>query len=263
MLSFLGACYFLSVRQFLEAEKKIRIQTLIKFGHLSFKEACAVMNSSQTQEDTLEEARNMLQLLSFDFGHLDNVGDEEGILYFFAGFLARAESKLLKCESCIDLFVLSRNSPNIQLDNDLGEKRDKFLKQITRGGLFTPTDPLYVCVLHARQLYKEVCNKGEIENKFLSLENPQNVFSAMFELKMRDDTNATAILEQSCKESHKFGDRIKSIGDRVFNTFSKNFVGEIKDKIHKDKKRNKKRKINPDEKDSATRKIMKLQSDSK
>ena len=259
---FLGANYFLSVRQFLEAEKKIRIQSLIKFGHLSFKEACAVMKSSKTSEDTLEEAKNMLQLISFDFGtELSNIGDEEGILFFFAGFLARAESKVLKCESCIDLFVLDKSSPNIQLDNDLGESRAKFLDQINRGGLFTPTDALYVCVLHARKLYKEVCDKGEIENKFLGLENPQNVFSAMLGLKMRNDTNATAILEQSCQESHKFGDRIKSIGDRVFNTFSKNFAGEINSKTHKDK--SKKRRNNSGEKDSAARKIMKLTNGSK
>ena len=236
---------------------------MIKFGHLSFKEACAVMKSSKTSEDTLEEAKNMLQLISFDFDDLDSVSDEEGILYFFAGFLARAESKVLKCESCIDLFVLNKSSPNIQLDNDLGEKRDKFLKQITRGGLFTPTDALYVCVLHARQLHKEVFDKGDIETKFLGLENQQNVFSAMFGLKMRNDTNATAILEQSCQESHKFGDRIKSIGDRVFNTFSKNYRGEIMSKIHEDKKRDKKRKSNPDENDSASRKIRKLNNESK
>ena len=221
------------------------------------------MKSSKTSEDTLEEAKNMLQLISFDFDDLDSVSDEEGILYFFAGFLARAESKVLKCESCIDLFVLSKNSPNIQLDNDLGESKAKFLEQINRGGLFTPTDALYVFVLHARQLYKEVCDKGDIENKFLGLENPQNVFSAMLGLKMRNDTNATAILEQSCQESHKFGDRIKSIGDRVFNTFSKNFAGEINSKTHKDK--SKKRRNNSDgkEKDSAARKIMKLTNGSK
>ena len=221
------------------------------------------MKTSKTSEDTLEEAKNMLQLISFDFDNLDSVGDEEGILYFFAGFLARAESKLLKCESCIDLFVLNKNTPNIQLDNNLGESKAKFLQQITRGGLFTPTDALYVCVLHARQLHKEVFDKGDIETKFLGLENQQNVFSAMFGLKMRNDTNATAILEQSCQESHKFGDRIKSIGDRVFNTFSKNFAGEINSKTHKDK--SKKRRNNSDgkEKDSAARKIMKLTNGSK
>ena len=40
-----GANYYFSVRQFLESEKKIRIQTLIKFGDLSFSDACEVLKS--------------------------------------------------------------------------------------------------------------------------------------------------------------------------------------------------------------------------
>ena len=38
-----GANYYLSVRQFLESEKKICLQTLIKFGDLSFKDACEIL----------------------------------------------------------------------------------------------------------------------------------------------------------------------------------------------------------------------------
>ena len=70
-------------------------------------------------------------------------------------------------------------------------------------------------------------NQGEIEKKFLSVKNQRDVFTACLELKMQDDDNGEAILEQTCQELHKFSARIKSIGDRVFNTFSKNFVGEL------------------------------------
>ena len=260
-LYILGANYYLSVRQFLEAEKKIRVQSLVKFGHLSFSEACKVMKCSKTIEDIQAEARKILEHLTFDFGTEIDVGDEEGILYFFAGFCARGEAKLLKCESCIDLFVLLRKPPNIELDENLqNDQRRKFLDQINRGGLFTPTDALYVCVLHARQLYKEVFDKGDIENMIMSVENPQSVFTAMFEMKMQNDTNAAAILDQCCaKNSHKFSERIKSIGDRVFNTFSKNFAGEKNDEINK--KKSKKRKNNSEvdtANSSSERKISKL-----
>ena len=49
-----------------------------------------------------------------------------------------------------------------------------------------------------------------------------------------------------------------SIGARVFNTFSKNFMAEINDEIHKSKKRDQKK--DPKESSSA-RKIKKLQSE--
>ena len=264
MLIFLGANYFLSVRQFLEAEKKIRINTLVKHTNLSFTDACKILTSSKTPVDIQEEERKFLELLTFDFGTEFKVGDEEGILFFFAGFCARSEAKNLKCESCIALFVLSKVAPDINFDaacfdDNLGESRAKFIQQINRGGHFTPTDALYVCMLHARQLYKEVFDKGEIEKKFLDLENPQHVFSAMLEMKMKNDPNAVAILDQTCVNSHTFGERMKTIGDRIYNTFSKNFSQEINDQ--ENKKRKRKSKGSKDPKDSSARKIRKLQND--
>ena len=80
----------------------------------------------------------------------------------------------------------------------------------------------------------------------------------MFEMKMKNDENAAAILEQTCDNSHKFSERIASIGGRVFNTFSKNFIAEINDKVHASKKRVSQE---SDKKSSAARKIRKLQSD--
>ena len=47
-----GANYYLSVRQFLESEKKIRLQTLIKFGNCSFKEAAEILQTAQSSEET-------------------------------------------------------------------------------------------------------------------------------------------------------------------------------------------------------------------
>ena len=164
-----GANYYLSVRQFLESEKKIRLQLLIKFSNLSFKEATEVMKASQNSEDIQEEARKLLSELNFDFGTEFNVNNEEGILFYFAGFLARAEAKRLKCSKCKSLFVKSENTPEIHLEEDIGESKEKFLEQVNRGGLFTPSDSLYICVLHARQLYKEIFDKGGIEKKFLSV----------------------------------------------------------------------------------------------
>ena len=86
-------------------------------------------------------------------------------------------------------------------------------------------------------MYKKIFDKAEVEKKFLSMENQRSVFTACLEIKMQVDSNASDILDQACKESHKFSERIKSIGDRVFNTFCKNFAGELNDKIHADKKR--------------------------
>ena len=75
---------------------------------------------------------------------------------------------------------------------------------------------------------------------------------------MNDNENTLAILEQKCEKLHPFSEKIKSIGARIFNIFSKNFVAELNDKIHEERKRQ----PAPVAKDSSSsRKIKKLQSE--
>ena len=162
------------------------------------------------------------------------------------------------------MYVGNHKAPKIQfLDGENNVEnfnfREEFLKQINRGGLCTPSDSTYICALYARQLYQKIYDKGDIQNMFMGFKNQRNVFAACLEMKMQYDVNSAAILEQTCKreEPHKFSDRIKSIGDRAFNTFSKNFVTERNDEINASKKRDKsKGKENP-----AERKAKKLKGE--
>ena len=126
-----GANYYLSVRQFLESEKKIRLQVLVKSDiDISFKDAVEILKAGQSSEDVEEEAKELLALLGEDFEIDFNVKNENGILYYVAGFLSRSELKRLSCASCKCLFAKSSESPEIHFDEDLGEERDKLLEQI-------------------------------------------------------------------------------------------------------------------------------------
>ena len=253
-----GANYYLSVRQFLEAEKKIRLQTLIKFGNISFIEACEVLSASQKACDFKNEAQTVINMVGSDFETDFEANDEEGILYFTAGFVARGEAKKLKkCDSCLNLFVKSKEPPKIDFDSDLGDKKRDFMDQINRGGLCTPTDSVYISVLHARQLYNEIHEKRNVRDYFLSLKNQREVFCEAFQLKMMNDSNTCVLLEQECKNNHKFSERISSIASRIFNIFSKNFIAEINDRIHEERKRSN---ADDSKKCSKSRKIKKLQS---
>ena len=57
------ANYFLSVQQFLECEKKIRLQTLIKFGKLSFSKVIEILKTAQSVKDIDKEAESILTLI--------------------------------------------------------------------------------------------------------------------------------------------------------------------------------------------------------
>ena len=249
-----GANYFISVRQFLEAEKKIRLQSLVKFSEFTFKEACELLKPAERSEDIEKEANKLMEMLG-DFEIEFRVNDEEAILFYIAGFLACSEVKALSCESCIPLFAKSKNTPIIEFSEDLGVKKEEFLYQINRGGLYTPSDAMYILVLFARQLFKQIFDRMEKQDYFMSLKSQREVYKECFVLKLQSDESTTAILEQKCENSHKFSDHIKSIGNRVFNTFSKNFIAEIMNTVHEERKR--KPKDNP-KTDSAARKVMKL-----
>ena len=216
---------------------------MIKFGDLNFKEASLVLKGDQQSDDTEKEARDLLTLIGFDFKIEFDIKDEQAILFFIAGFLSFGELKHISCESCVPLFAKDKHTaPKIQFVDSNVENfnyRAEFLEQINRGGLCTPSDSMYMCALYARQLYQKIYDKGEIQSMFMAFKNQRNVFAASLEMKMQYDTNSAAILEQTCKLEvpHKFSDRIKSIGDRVFNTFSQNFVSERKDEIHANRKR--------------------------
>ena len=58
------------------------------------------------------------------------------------------------------LFIKSKETPDIVLDEDLSDTKADFLEKINRGGLFTPSDALYICVLYARQLFKKIFDKA-------------------------------------------------------------------------------------------------------
>ena len=54
---------------------------------LSFKEAIQVLKTEKSSEEIEEEAQEFLALLENDF----DLKDEEGILYYIAGFLSRSD----------------------------------------------------------------------------------------------------------------------------------------------------------------------------
>jgi hypothetical protein len=143
-----GANYYLSVRQFLEAEKKIRLKCLVKFGKLSLEDVADVFAEGNLAEQSniVGSACELLSLLPSD-GMSEGIklNGEEGIIFYVAGYIARSLLKRVKCESCPGLLVKSRDAPAIELSEEEDNQEDcqakeDFLKSINRGGLVTPSE---------------------------------------------------------------------------------------------------------------------------
>ena len=189
-------------------------------------------------------------------GNIDLKG-EEGVVFYIAGYISKGLLKKSKCDGCEALFLKSRSPPNLEISDEKEQKeRERFLKSIDRGGLVTPSELLYLVCMHAVELKVELFDDGPIQKMFFELESPREVFAETLAQKSSNTLEAQEVLDQRCKNGHKFLQFVPRIAKTMFNCISKNFIASINDKIHASRKRGSR-----DAKENvASRKITKLQS---
>lgn len=259
-----GANYFISVRQFLEAEKKIRLRCLVKFEKLSLSEVSDVFQEGEDEKSDRVECASqdvLAALPSESFSSQMQLNGEEGVVYYIAGYIARGLLKRSSCESCPEVIIKSRDAPNIEIsDEDDAEEREEFMRSVNRGGLVTPSELVYIICVHAMLLREDIFDGGEIQKFFRSFEFPRSVFVSVLQKKLDNTPESDKILNQTCNDAHSFSKFIPDIARRFFTCLSKNFTSSLNDKIHASRKRGPR---NDASDSSATRKITKLQSKSR
>ena len=97
-----GANYFGSQKQFLEAEKAIRVKSLIKFSNYSMKEICQIMGKDEKKiESEVEIYSEMLvDMMCSKENAAYLSGIDKNVIYYVAGFIARSVKKSIKCKDC-------------------------------------------------------------------------------------------------------------------------------------------------------------------
>lgn len=261
-----GANYFISVRQFLEAEKKIRLRFLVRYENLTLADVSEVFQDSAhiTQSMIESDTGTLLACLTSETLNTDcQLDGEEGVVYYIAGYIARSMLKKLKCQVCPSLLVKSLASPDLEMaeDEDTAEEeksaKEAFINSVNRGGLVTPSELIYIVCVHAVQLKKEIFDGSDVQELFLSFGSPRSVFVKTLTKQINSTPESAAIFNKSCDESHDFMSFVPTIATRFFNCMSKNFISSVNDSIHASRKRAAK----PASKESASgRKINKLQS---
>ena len=263
-----GANYYLSVRQFLEAEKKIRIRCLVKFSNMNMKEINEISHGTAAENKAKVErdAARILAMLPSD-GLSDYTATEcdgeETVVYYIAGFIARSVLKQTKCECCTELIAKDKTAPQIEIEDSGSESpfqkaKEDFLNSINRGGLVHPSDLVHLVCMQALHLRNELFH-GEIEKAFFETELQLEVFVDPLRIKLDNTLELLSPLDQECDDGHNFASFIPNITAKFFNCLSKNVSAKANDSIHASRKRAKKDEANP-KNDSGARKIKKLQS---
>ena len=263
-----GANFFVSVKQFMETEKKLRLRSLIRMNKMVPKELKEMTNKEQKEncKTVKKESAKVLALLQdpnsdsiHDFRDLKEL---QAIIFFCSGYVARSLLHKTSCQACKELLNQKKLSPSIKVEEELEKNDDtkstvkSFMEMIDRGGLVYPSELVYTTTLFAVKLQEEIFRNKDIKEKLLQSENPRDVFVFCFQRRVEASEKMDEVLNQLCTEGHSFYSLVPELAKRTFNFTAKNFVTAINDTVHENRKRH----ING--KTSENRKVTKLSSDS-
>ena len=172
-----GANYFGSEKQFLEAEKSIRVKSLIKFSKYTMKEVVNILGTDDSKQNEAielhsEAVSDMMLPTSTRCRMLDMGGD---VVYYVVGFVARSIKRGVKCVSCGNILG-SDSGIEMKIDGISPLECQSFLDMINRGGLIKPSDIVYSSCGVAWDVYSRIMESYEAKSYLLSCKMQRNVF---------------------------------------------------------------------------------------
>ena len=132
-----GANYYASVRQFIEAEKSVRLKRLIKYSNLDLQDLKGIFKDINTAETAAvdSEANLLLDKICTDLNANTVTEDDKAIV---SGYISRSLTKQVKCASCHKLLVKDNATPSLTLASDCPHDenevtaKENFLNTINR-----------------------------------------------------------------------------------------------------------------------------------
>ena len=212
-----GGNFFISVKQLLHSEKKIRCLSLLKQNSL----LKALQQSEIDKESCIidhDEECDWLEQLFSNVDLEDIPQTDAAVCYFVSGYTARKIGNQRKCSSCKELLIAS-NKPDVpDMSKKFPEEHQKLFEMADRGGLSEPSEFCYAATILAMQYFTAVASSPENFEKLLAANNPRAMFmkatSAVIE--SRTSCNWTNV---KCSMSHS---NFHLIFCTAFNCFAKN-----------------------------------------
>ena len=206
-----GGNYYNSVTQFLQAEKTIRLRSLVSMGYKMheirtiFKE-CNI-NKSLEQHEEIKTFISDLE--SFKFSNDSVLNDVEKVVtYYIARYIAKSLAKE-NCNECNDLHSPGKVEMNItfetrcsDMDDTTTQAKEEFVTAISRGGLRKPSDYIYVASVHASTLCTYILSHDNLKSSLFDVENPRDTFVESYTHIIETDVNSSQLLLVECKNKN-------------------------------------------------------------
>jgi len=162
-----GSNYFISVKQIVESEKKIKLVSFFKHSGMS------PFDLSLDTDDKDPQCSTQIWPLDFDSVETALEESELEIITFVAGYVAFQLIKRLKCPECEKWMTSSLVLPELIIES---KQHSEFLEMVSRGSLKSPSDTLFMLCVYAYCSFVSIKNSSEFSN-FLMLPSPRMIFT--------------------------------------------------------------------------------------
>ena len=185
----MGGCnYFVSVRQILEAEKTIRLKSLLQFSGFDLVDAKSIF---QDNDDKVEEEKSFLtnELISTCLDRQDKLENNyQSIIYYIAGYAAKSVGNQLKCKLCAPLLIQKHGVPQLRFSQELEDNeiltenslqginehllKEEFTLKLDQGGLCYPSELVFATALSAWDLFTYISEDPEKKPTYFHVQMP-------------------------------------------------------------------------------------------
>ena len=217
-----GANFYISVRQVLESDRKIKALSLLKFSGISLVDIDDVLQQGdvQTSDDSL--ADKIADLLTFNA--FPSSSDANVILYV-SGYIARSVCRTTKCEHCKESLVTSEPLEPLGLNDELDYSATTFLDAVNRGGLTKPTDFTFSLAVDCWRVFQEIKSTPSLHSEFFSAASHRLLFCKVMDRVSCIETSHHFPVESNiCVNGHDLNNLIEQ---RFFNCVAKNLAKEF------------------------------------
>jgi hypothetical protein len=224
-----GANYYISTRQVLESDRKIRALSLLKFSGISLAEIDDVLQNDgcQSQSDDDKTADVITEALTFS--KFPSASDAN-VIFYVSGYIARSIIRTTKCEHCKESLVTTDPLEPIELDERLDYSAATFLDTVNRGGLSRPTDFTFLLAMHCWRVFEEIKSNSKLMAELLSSTCQRKIFVKVMDRASCIQTFGHQPIDSNvCTSGH---DLNTLIVNRFFNCVAKNLVKDLTNKAN-------------------------------
>ena len=207
-----GSNYFISVKQVVESEKKIKLVSFFKHSGMS---------PSDLSLDCDDKDLQCSKVWPLDFESINTVFEENElqIITYVAGYIAFQLIKRVRCSECERWLTSSLPLPEIEY-----EPHSDFLEMVSRGSLKSPSNELFSVCVYAYGAFASIKESSEFSH-FLQSPSPRTIFSNSV-IEMLKESSYCDLVTFTCGLfKHSLVSDVLKV---FFNVLASNFVKNVK-----------------------------------